>query len=246
MTNARYGIVAGPKNLQVAANGPSEGKSTAQGGTLQVDYDLGDLTLTSISAYRSVKRQAFYDGDLTPVSYVDVNGGAGKTDWLSQELRLTSPIGERFDYVAGLYVYHSKASSLIRQRGQLSWIVPASNGVVTPIIPGAPLGTIFETSTVNDINSTSFAGFGQVGLHITPKLDLIAGARVTRDEITLDYHRAPTPGAVYIRARSRWMRTRPSTTPISPGGSAPVTISATTSWPMRRCRAATRGPASAV
>jgi iron complex outermembrane receptor protein len=198
VTNARYGIVAGPKNLQVAANGPSQGKSTAQGGTLQVDYGLGDLTLTSISAYRSVKREAFYDGDLTPVSYVDTNGGAGKTDWLSQELRLTSPIGERFDYVAGLYLYHSKASSLIRQRGQLSWITPATNGVVVPIIPGAPLDTIFETSTYNDINSTSFAGFGQVGLHITPKLDLIAGARVTRDEITLDYHRAPTPGAVYI------------------------------------------------
>jgi iron complex outermembrane receptor protein len=198
VTNARYGVVAGPKNLQVAANGPSEGKSTAQGGTLQVDYDLGAVALTSISAYRSVKRQAFYDGDLTPVSYVDINGGAGKTDWLSQELRLTSPIGERFDYVVGLYLYHSKASSLIRQRGQLSWIVPASNGATIPIIPGAPLGTIFETSTVNDINSTSFAGFGQVGLHITPKLDLIAGARVTRDEITLDYHRAPTPGAVYI------------------------------------------------
>jgi iron complex outermembrane receptor protein len=198
VTNDRYGIVAGPKNLQVAANGPSQGKSTAQGGTLQVDYGLGDLTLTSISAYRSVKREAFYDGDLTPVSYVDTNGGAGKTDWLSQELRLTSPIGERFDYVAGLYLYHSKASSLIRQRGQLSWITPATNGVVVPIIPGAPLGTIFETSTYNDINSTSFAGFGQVGLHITPKLDLIAGARVTRDEIRLDYHRAPTPGAVYI------------------------------------------------
>lgn len=198
VTNARYGIVAGPKNLQVAANGPSQGKSTAQGGTLQVDYNLGDLTLTSISAYRSVKREAFYDGDLTTVSYVDVNGGAGKTDWLSQELRLTSPIGERFDYVAGLYLFHSKASSLIRQRGQLSWITPATNGVVVPIIPGAPLGTIFETSTYNDINSTSFAGFGQVGLHITPKLDLIAGARITRDEITLDYHRAPTPGAVYI------------------------------------------------
>jgi iron complex outermembrane receptor protein len=196
--NGRYGIVAGPKNLQVAANGPSQGKSTAQGGTVQVDYALGEVTLTSISAYRSVKREAFYDGDLTTVSYVDTNGGSGKTDWLSQEIRLTSPIGERFDYVAGLYLYHSKASSLIRQRGQLSWITPATNGVVVPIIPGAPLGTIFETSTVNDINSTSYAAFGQVALHITPKLDLIAGARLTRDEITLDYRRAPTPGAVYI------------------------------------------------
>jgi iron complex outermembrane receptor protein len=57
VTNARYGIVAGPKNLQVAANGPSEGKSTAQGGTLQIDYDLGAVALTSISAYRSVKRK---------------------------------------------------------------------------------------------------------------------------------------------------------------------------------------------
>jgi iron complex outermembrane receptor protein len=198
VTNARYGIVAGPKNLQVATNGPFQGKSTAQGASLQVDYGFSDLTLTSISAYRSVKREGFYDGDLTPVSYVDVNGGAGKTDWFSQELRLTSPIGERFDYVAGLYLYHSKASSLIRQRGQLSWIVPASNGAVIPVVPGAPLGTIFETSTYNDINSTSLAGFGQVGLHLTPKLDLIAGARVTRDEITLDYRRAQTPGAVFI------------------------------------------------
>ena len=198
VTNARYGIVAGPKNLQVATNGPFQGKSTAQGASLQVDYGFSDLTLTSISAYRSVKREGFYDGDLTPVSYVDVNGGAGKTDWFSQELRLTSPIGERFDYVAGLYLYHSKASSLIRQRGQLSWIVPASNGAVIPVVPGAPLGTVFETSTYNDINSTSLAGFGQVGLHLTPKLDLIAGARVTRDEITLDYRRAQTPGAVFI------------------------------------------------
>ncbi|KRA56631.1 hypothetical protein ASD79_16305 [Caulobacter sp. Root655] len=198
VTNARYGIVAGPKNLQVATNGPFQGKSTAQGASLQVDYGFNDLTLTSISAYRSVKREGFYDGDLTPVSYVDVNGGAGKTDWFSQELRLTSPIGERFDYVAGLYLYHSKASSLIRQRGQLSWIVPASNGAVIPVVPGAPLGTVFETSTYNDINSTSLAGFGQVGLHLTPKLDLIAGARVTRDEITLDYRRAQTPGAVFI------------------------------------------------
>ncbi|WP_269714791.1 TonB-dependent receptor [Caulobacter sp. NIBR2454] len=196
--NARYGIVAGPKNLDVAANGPFDGKSTAQGAQAQIDYELGDLTLTSISAYRSVKRSGFYDGDLTTVSYVDVNGGAGKTDWWSQELRLTSPIGERFDYVAGLYLYRSKASSLIRQRGQLSWITPLTNGAVVPIVPGAPLGTVFETTTYNDINSKSMAAFGQVGLHITQKLDLIAGARLTRDELSLDYHRAQTPGAVFI------------------------------------------------
>ncbi len=198
VVNAQYGIVAGPDNLKVAANGAFEGKSTAQGASLQVDYDLGALTLTSISAYRSVKRSGFYDGDLTTVSYIDVNGGAGKTDWWSQELRLTSPIGERFDYVVGLYGYQSKASSLIRQRGQLSWIVPASNGVVVPVVPGAPLGTIFETTTYNDIDSTSLAAFGQGVFHITPKLDLIAGLRVTRDEVSLDYSRSPTPGTVYI------------------------------------------------
>lgn len=71
VVNARYDIVAGPKNLQVAANGPSQSKSSAQGGTLQIDYAMGEHTLTSISAYRSVKREAFYDGDLTTVSYVD-------------------------------------------------------------------------------------------------------------------------------------------------------------------------------
>lgn len=198
VTNAQYGIIAGPSNLNVAANGPFQGSSSAQGLSVQVDYTLHDFTLTSITAYRQAEREGYYDGDLTPVSYIDVNGGAGKVDWFSQEFRVTSPIGEHFDYVAGLYLYQSKAQSLIRQRGQLSWIVPASNGAVVPVVPGAPLGTIFETSTYNDIDSTSVAVFGQGVWHVTSKLDLIAGVRGTRDELKLDYRRDPTPGAVFI------------------------------------------------
>lgn len=193
--NDQYGIVAGPDNLEIAAGGDAIGSSSTQGASIHLDYALGQHTLTSISALRQAKGENAYDGDMTTVNYIDSNGGANETNWFTQEIRLTSPVGENFDYVAGLYFYKSKASTLIRQRGQLNWILPVSQGSVIPIVPGASLGTIFETTTYNDVNSTSIAVFGQGVWHITPDLDLIAGARATRDKGELDYRRDPTPGA---------------------------------------------------
>lgn len=196
--NAKYGVVAGPDNMDVAASGPVVGDSYAQGASVQLDYALGDYTITSITAYRQFDARGAADGDLTAVNYIDSNGGANKTDWFTQELRLTSPIGEHFDYVAGLYYYSSTASSLIRQRGNLNWIVPASQGQVIPVVPGASLNTVFENATYNDVDSTSFAVFGQGAWHVTPRLDVIVGARATWDDAELDYRRALTPGAMPI------------------------------------------------
>ena len=206
VTNAQYGIVAGPRNLAVAANGDFFGSSRAQGLALHVDYDLSGYTISSISAYREARRVGFYDGDLTPVSYIDLNGGAGNTKWFTQELRLTSPIGERFDYVLGLYYYNSTADSEITQRGQLTWIVPASNGQVVRVVPSQPAGTIFQTSTFNTIGSDSYAAFGQATLHVSDKLDIIAGLRGTHDVVKLDYRRDPVPGTVFIPGSARLAR----------------------------------------
>jgi iron complex outermembrane receptor protein len=198
VTNAQYGIVAGPKNLAVAANGDFFGSSRAQGLALHMDYDVSGFTLSSISAYREARRVGFYDGDLTPVSYIDLNGGAGDTKWFTQELRLTSPIGERFDYVLGLYYYNSTADSEITQRGQLTWILPASNGQVVRVVPTQPAGTVFQTSTFNTIGSDSYAAFGQGTFHVTDKLDIIGGLRGTHDVVKLNYRRDPVTGTVFI------------------------------------------------
>lgn len=196
--NRQYGIVAGPENLKVAANGPFYGESLSQGLSVQADYELGDHTITSISAYRQSNRTAFYDGDLTTVSYIDQNGGGGDTDWFTQELRLTSPIGDRFDYVVGAYYYSSTTDSDITQRGELTWIFPFSAGQAVGVVPGAPAGTMFRTTTNNTVESRSIAVFGQGTLHITDKLDLILGLRGTKDEVDLEYSRQPTPGTVFI------------------------------------------------
>ncbi|PZQ63434.1 MAG: hypothetical protein DI570_09010 [Phenylobacterium zucineum] len=198
VVNAQYGIHAGPKNLTVAANGDFYGSSRTEGLALHLDYELGDYTISSISAYRKARRTGFYDGDLTTVSYIDTNGGAGETEWFTQELRLTSPIGERFDYVLGLYYFDSTADSEITQRGQLTWIVPASNGQVVRVVPTQPAGTIFQTSTFNTISSKSYAAFGQATLHVTDKLDIIGGLRGTHDDVGLNYRRDPVPGTVFI------------------------------------------------
>lgn len=198
IVNQQYGIVAGPDNLKVAANGRFYGESLSQGISVQADYDVGDYTITSISAYRQANRSAFYDGDLTTVSYIDQNGGGGETDWFTQELRLTSPIGDRFDYVLGAYYYSSTTDSDITQRGELSWIFPHTAGQVVGVVPGAPAGTIFQTTTNNTVESKSIAVFGQGTLHLTDKFDIILGLRGTKDEVDLEYSRQPTPGTVFI------------------------------------------------
>lgn len=199
VTAARAGITPGPRNMLVNSGGPVISDSRTQGVSLQLDYDIGDHSLASITAYREFRSESFNDGDGTSVNYIDMNGGRNNVKWFTQELRLTSPVGERFDYVAGLYFFGGKTKGLVRQRGQLQWIVPASNGIVIPVIPGAPAGTIFDTSTFNDIDTRSYAAFGQAVWHVTDRLDIIAGGRWTHDRLTLDYLRpAPPTGSVQI------------------------------------------------
>lgn len=84
------------------------------GFSVQVDKELGDHTLTSITAYRSWSNTEFREGDFTstagdspfpvfgvPFQLHDI--GPQEWDQVSQELRIASPVGEAFDYQAGFF-----------------------------------------------------------------------------------------------------------------------------------------------
>lgn len=204
VTLPKFGIVAGPDNREVAISAPSYGHSTRGGASLEANYELGDHTITSLTAWRKSDREGFFDGDNTPVNYVDHNGGSGKIEQFSQELRLTSPKGKLFDYVAGLFYYRTNITGIIDQSGALRWIVPASNGQEIPVVPGTPPGTVFDAFLDNNVISKSTAAFAQGNLHATDKLTFIVGGRVTYDDLELNYSRGnlagtrPFPGAVSL------------------------------------------------
>jgi iron complex outermembrane receptor protein len=95
--------------------------------SVQVDKELGDHQLTSITAYRGWNNTEFREGDFTsttgsipfPVNFGNVNDGGvafqlhdiGPQEWdqASQELRIASPTGGALDYQAGFFWWNQKS-----------------------------------------------------------------------------------------------------------------------------------------
>jgi iron complex outermembrane receptor protein len=87
---------------------------TEQNGiSAEVNWTLGEYTLTSITAYRTLDFDAKNDGDQTHFS-IARNGTLLHTKQTSQEFRLASPVGEHFDYQVGLYGMKVDISSTSR------------------------------------------------------------------------------------------------------------------------------------
>lgn len=182
VADRQFGIVEGPDNFQVADGAAPFGHGRIWGGSAQVDYSLGaGYSLTSITGYRYSDRANFYDADFAPFNFADVNGGASKARNVSEELRLTSPTGGRFDYVLGLYYYKSRILGTIGQIGYFN-----NPTIDTSVIPASQQILASDAQT-SDVHSTDYAVFGQGHLHFTDSLSLILGARFTRDEMSLHY-----------------------------------------------------------
>ncbi|WEJ19523.1 TonB-dependent receptor [Pseudomonas sp. SD17-1] len=154
-----------------------------QGGTsLEANWGLADgFTLTSISAYRWWDFTPRNDDELN-VDVMHNVGQSARDKQYSQELRLASPLGERFDYVVGGYYFGQQ----MRNR------VFTEYGPLADTWNGTPQGALNDVNSVGhgSIDTDSFATFAQGTWHLTPRLDLSLGlrgtyerkqARVTRD-----------------------------------------------------------------
>src|SRR3546814_6440500 len=75
-------------------------KSKTNGLSNQLDVEIGDHTLTSVSAWRDYSYRPDHDSDLSPFSILKA-GFDLDVSQLSQEIRLASPTGGAFDYQVG-------------------------------------------------------------------------------------------------------------------------------------------------
>ena len=92
---------------------PERDNNETWNGVIQADIEIGTHTLTSITGYsRYSYDQAFNIQARRPARLVVVNDEVF-TQW-SQEIRIASPTGDRFDYVFGGYI-ESGASDVNRQ-----------------------------------------------------------------------------------------------------------------------------------
>src|SRR3546814_16304895 len=90
-------------------------KSKTNGLSNQLEVEIGDHTLTSVSAWRDYSYRPDHDSDLSPFSILKA-GFDLDVSQLSQEIRLASPTGGAFDYQVGGYFLREKIDSNKRSR----------------------------------------------------------------------------------------------------------------------------------
>lgn len=85
------------------------------GASAQLDYDIGDFTLTSITAFRETKAVTAQDSDFTTADLIYPNFQDLDVGTFTQELRLAGQIGDRLNVLLGAFYIHED----IDQRNQL-------------------------------------------------------------------------------------------------------------------------------
>ncbi|NER62585.1 TonB-dependent receptor, partial [Pseudomonas sp. MAFF212427] len=170
-------VRASSDNRDIVSDYRSHVEDINKGLSAQLDWSLGDYTLTSISAWRGWDNTQWQDGDRLSRISAAFPGIQDKGDLqfnqYSQELRLASPKGEFLEYVGGLFYMHGKDEETYRR---------------TLITPTATQQGIADYSTTND----SYAVFGETTLNFTSAFRGIAGLRWTHDDLEYDHRRVST------------------------------------------------------
>ncbi|WP_404369839.1 TonB-dependent receptor [Sphingomonas sp. MMS24-J45] len=107
-----------PANLfsyRVFNNFASSNKIENYGGSIQADYNLGKVGLTSITAYRKVKALTDQDSDFTGADLIGRNSQDLKIDTFTQELRLATDFEGPINFLLGGFYFNEK----INQGNQL-------------------------------------------------------------------------------------------------------------------------------
>lgn len=181
------GITAGVSNSKSAYDGPTFYDLRVGGGQAKISYEFdGGLRLTNIAAYRDFKTSQAFDPDYSPLPLVQFFGGGITARQFSDELRLTSPTGGRFDYQAGLY--------LLKARVQESSLLAATLGM--PVPPG--FTTILGSDSFWRQQLGSYAVYGQGTYRLTDSLKLTAGARLTHETINMRFENTAGGGVLSL------------------------------------------------
>jgi len=137
------------------------------GVNLNGEFDLGDsIKLNSVTDYKHFFKFSLLDIEGSPTNLVGgYNGVTAHT--FSQEFRLSGK-SDLVDWTGGLYYLHitSDTNSALRF---------PPNGVASQPSP-------FDVGVDAHLSTNSYSAFGQLDWHITPRLTLITGARIIREE----------------------------------------------------------------
>lgn len=150
------------------------------GGTLDVTWDdvFAGHTLRSITAYRDWQNDT-YEFSLFRLPLEDIARETHFTsESVSQELQLISPVGETFDYIAGLYYFQEDYA--IDQAIHVGADFCALTGPFAAACAAGDQTNAVPIAFKQD--AESLAAFFQGTYHVTDRFDVTAGIRYSDDK----------------------------------------------------------------
>jgi iron complex outermembrane receptor protein len=181
----RNGYAPSTDKNTVDVNAPEYNRNKQIGGSLHLDWNIGDYTLTAITGYERFKSRGANDSDYTPLEISRGYTAAHSAQW-TQELRLASPQANRLSWIAGLYYFNEKIAS-----DAYSATLPAGS---VPAQAGSTAQAAYALTVYNH-KAESGAAFGSATFNFTDALKLTLGGRWTRETKTLDFDRLSSPNA---------------------------------------------------
>ncbi len=170
--------------------------------SIQVDAQLGDYTLTSITASREWDNTEIREGDFTsnagdfatPVDFSSTffqlhDIGIQSWDQFSQEIRIASPDDGPLTWQAGMFYWNIESDRSFRR--DASCQVHPNNAPILAANPGLTClaNDIVAATAIMDTEFDNLAFFGQGEVDITDDLKLIFGARYTDDKVSFTHRR---------------------------------------------------------
>ncbi|HEX7874622.1 MAG TPA: TonB-dependent receptor [Sphingobium sp.] len=153
----------------------------------QVDWDLGKVALTSITAYRWWDWDPANDGDGTGLPVTTKAQQANRQRQFSQELRLGSTGKNVVDWTVGAYYFWQTVrgyGASAYGSAAPNWNFPPGNAAgITPVVANAALNG-FEANSYSEPVTKSYALFGQGSWNISDRLSLTGGLRYTHEDKT--------------------------------------------------------------
>ena len=188
--NRQYAALSAAQNYSVVSTNPfdrvtdidadlSAGNKIG-GAALRVKWDLGEDTLTSVTAWRFWDWKPANDRDFTGLPITTLSQNPSQQNQYTQELRYNHS-GKNFDFVAGAFVYHQT----VRTQGTEQLGSAASRWLINPTSALANDPSVLAGVTAyNDIRlgNTSAALFGQLSWKVTDALTIQPGLRVNYDK----------------------------------------------------------------
>ena len=180
-----------------------DAKQILAGTSLLANWDVGPLTLTSITAWRKWDWYPQNDRDFTGLPITTVSANPSKQRQFSQELRATSNGSNTIDYTVGVYYFHQTINTdgvQVQGNAASLWLLGPTNGANPALLNG------LRSDNNIDLTNDSAALYGKVTWNITDRLSLAPGVRVNYDKKNGSYTATVTGGLTPATAAQQTLK----------------------------------------